>query len=856
MKKFLSQKMVLLIFSSFLFTSLNAQDIASQFEAKGEKYFTFRTVSDIEMTKLSGIISIDKIVGDSIIANASLKEFMAFLEFGIEYNFLPHPAEQITDIAKGYDEIKGLSDWNFYPTYEGYVALMNDFETDFPALCEVHNIGTLASGRQLLVARISKDVGEVNEKPRFLYTSSIHGDELTGFVNSLQMIDYLLSNYGSNPYVTRLVDSIDIWINPNANPDGTYKGGNHTVSGAVRRNANNVDLNRNYPDPVAGPNPDGNAWQPETVFFMDFAEQYKFNISANMHGGAEVCNYPWDTWQQLSADNAWWVYTMREYADTVHAFSPPPYFRGFDSGITNGYAWYTITGGRQDYMNYFHQCREFTLELTNTKTPPASQLPTFWNYNYRSYFNYMEQSLYGIRGTVTNSVTGAPIRARVEIIGHDNNNSFVYSSAEAGNYHRFLFAGTYSLTFSAPCYESITFPNVSVSNREVTWQNVEMLALPLLADFEASATTISPGQQTTFSDASCGNITSRSWYFDGGNPMVSTAQNPVITYQNAGVYDVMLVVSSSTGTDTIIKHNYIKVAPSFNIANGTHTTCLANFYDSGGPNGNYSSNENYTLTFLPASSGAKIKVDFSFFDVEANANCAYDWLKIYDGANTSATLMGTWCGNNSPGLITATNAGGALTFSFKSDNSVNNAGWKAFIECEPLAVQPVADFQASVTHITEGDTIIFSNLSSGFPTNHLWHFDGGTPATSTLKNPMVIYDTPGLYSVTLEVSNNQGSDTKTIQNYIQVDEGVGMARFNSRLSLKVYPNPVTNGILQIESSNDLGNVELFSLMGQKIIHLEVDSPRIFIDVSSVTEGIYLLKVQNTLGVAVMKIYIL
>lgn len=121
---------------------------------------------------------------------------------------------------------------------------------------------------------------------------------------------------------------------------------------------------------------------------------------------------------------------------------------------------------------------------------------------------------------------------------------------------------------------------------------------------------------------------------------------------------------------------------------------------------------------------------------------------------------------------------------------------------------------------------------------------------------MVIYDTPGLYSVTLEVSNNQGSDTKTIQNYIQVDEGVGMARFNSRLSLKVYPNPVTNGILQIESSNDLGNVELFSLMGQKIIHLEVDSPRIFIDVSSVTEGIYLLKVQNTLGVAVMKIYIL
>lgn len=856
MKIVLFQKTISLFLSSFLFVSLNAQDIASHFEAKGERYFTFRTASDTEMTKLARIISIDHIAGDSIIANANLKEFMAFLEFGIEYRFLPHPAEQITDIAKGFDEIKGLSNWNFYPTYEAYVALMNEFETEYPALCEVHNIGTLASGRQLLVARISNDVGETSEKPRFLYTSTMHGDELTGYVNSLQMIDYLLSNYGSNPYITRLIDSIDIWINPNANPDGTYKGGNHTVAGAIRRNANNVDLNRNYPDPAAGPNPDGNAWQPETIFFMNFAEQYKFNISSNMHGGAEVCNYPWDTWPQLCADNAWWIYTMREYADTVHTFSPPPYFRGFDAGITNGYAWYTITGGRQDYMNYFQQCREFTLELTNAKAPPAAQLPTFWNYNYRSYLNYMEQSLYGIRGTVTNSVTGAPIRARVEIIGHDINNSFVYSSADAGNYHRYLIAGTYSLTFSAPCYESITIPNVSVNNRHVTWQNVQMLAFPLLADFEALTTSISPGQQVTFSDASCGNITSRSWYFDGGSPMVSSAVNPVVTYQNEGVYDVMLVVTTESDTDTIIKYNYIKVAPSYNMANGTQTTCLANFYDSGGPNGNYGSNENYTLTFLPASSGGKIKVDFSLFDVEANANCSYDWLKIYDGDNTSAALLGTWCGVNSPGSLTATNAGGALTFNFKSDNSVNKTGWKALIECEPPLVPPVANFQASNTHITEGDTIIFTNLSTGFPTEYFWNFDGGTPTSSMLKNPMVIYDTPGVYSVTLEVSNNQGTDTKTIQNYIQVDEGVGMARFSTRLSLKVFPNPATNGILEIESSNNLGNIELISLMGQKIIRVNVDSPRTFLNVSTVKKGIYLLKVQNITGVAVVKIHIL
>lgn len=121
---------------------------------------------------------------------------------------------------------------------------------------------------------------------------------------------------------------------------------------------------------------------------------------------------------------------------------------------------------------------------------------------------------------------------------------------------------------------------------------------------------------------------------------------------------------------------------------------------------------------------------------------------------------------------------------------------------------------------------------------------------------MVIYDTPGVYSVTLEVSNNQGTDTKTIQNYIQVDEGVGMARFSTRLSLKVFPNPVTNGILEIESSNDLGNIELISLMGQKIIRVNVDSPRTFLNITWVKKGIYLLKVQNITGVAVVKIHIL
>ena len=47
----------------------------------------------------------------------------------------------------------------------------------------------------------------------------MHGDELSGFVLSLRLIDYLLTNYGMNNRISNLINEIDIWINPLINPD-------------------------------------------------------------------------------------------------------------------------------------------------------------------------------------------------------------------------------------------------------------------------------------------------------------------------------------------------------------------------------------------------------------------------------------------------------------------------------------------------------------------------------------------------------------------------------------------------------------------------------------------------------------
>ena len=80
----------------------------------------------------------------------------------------------------------------------------------------------------------------------------------------------------------------------------------------------------------------------------------------------------------------------------------------------------------------------------------------------------------------------------------------------------------------------------------------------------------------------------------------------------------------------------------------------------------------------------------------------------------------------------------------------------------------VPDFTSDATAVCIDGSVQFTDLSSGEILNWLWNFEGGNPPTSTDQNPVVAYDTPGSYTVSLTISNNDDSQLLTRDDYITV----------------------------------------------------------------------------------------
>lgn len=93
---------------------------------------------------------------------------------------------------------------------------------------------------------------------------------------------------------------------------------------------------------------------------------------------------------------------------------------------------------------------------------------------------------------------------------------------------------------------------------------------------------------------------------------------------------------------------------------------------------------------------------------------------------------------------------------------------------------PTAEFSVSSTSVCPGGTITFTDDSESNVTSRTWTFEGGVPATSTEANPTVLYTSPGIYDVTLSVTNDNGTDVIVQSNFITVGGSGGSAVFYSQ----------------------------------------------------------------------------
>jgi PKD repeat protein len=163
----------------------------------------------------------------------------------------------------------------------------------------------------------------------------------------------------------------------------------------------------------------------------------------------------------------------------------------------------------------------------------------------------------------------------------------------------------------------------------------------------------------------------------------------------------------------------------------------------------------------PTSGVAPLTVNFT--DLSINTPTSWSWDFGDNGTSNQQNPTHTY---NEEGTYTVT-----LT-------ATNPYGSDTEIKVNYIAVSPgppVADFSGSPTSGNAPLTVNFTDLSAGSPTS--WSWDFGDNGTSTAQNPTHVYDDPGDYTVTLTVTNAQGSDTEVKVNYISVSDPPPVAEF-------------------------------------------------------------------------------
>lgn len=330
----------------------------------------------------------ESIAPDHVVLWASGEQLRVMHDVGVRS--VPHPdigaISFAEEKARGYMDTAGEEpEWDQYCGYECMTERLRLLEQECHFPFELSSIGESVQGRNLWAVKVG-DTG-----PEVLLGGNIHGDEPVGN----QAIQRWLWETCNNPSDEQVEAALgaQAWFVPNLNPDG-YEANR-------RGNANNVDLNRNFPQPTGAPGtpatPDA-----EAAAWMAFVLAHDFSVSTHFHGGAVVCNTAYDNCYTAEivprpcppalpsfhprADDV--LPSSRSYCDAMMA-------AGVSCGSqwpdcqTNGASWYQISGSQQDWEFHFANVAMMTMEMTQVKRPPGSTLPGHYEGNKQAFHDFI-----------------------------------------------------------------------------------------------------------------------------------------------------------------------------------------------------------------------------------------------------------------------------------------------------------------------------------------------------------------------------------------------------------------------------------------------------------------------------------
>lgn len=475
-------------------------------------------------------VVIDQVHGDYCIAEASPDLLARVSALGYKYATI---TENISRVY--YENSLTKSRFGRYLTYQEFVDTMNVMAVNNPSICHLETLATTTTGKYLLAMKVSDNAGTDENEPVIFWDANTHGDEKIGWAVAYEFLKYLLSNYGSNPEVTYLVDNREIWICPMFNPDG--------YANSSRYNANGTDMNRNWGWMWGEEAAPGNAvmGERETRGLASKLFNMPVTIWVSYHAGTEMIPYPWS-------------YTDYDTIPENHAID---WLSAGYSSRGNSYQYgqgsvvmYLINGSTKDLGYGTMGAMAWSIEVNYTKTPPASEIdPTFVR-NRDAQLWFCRMAGHGIQGLVTDSLTGLPLRAQVWL---NPGNWPSYSERTNGDYHRFALPGTYSITVAAPGYASKTISNVVVPDTGDSTVTVDIQLpatshQPLFGFQVIACSCVAYGANRTCPVRALGTHDGDAYTLDNGKWIVLDMDKPI---RNDSGNDFTIYRSSGTGAATV-----------------------------------------------------------------------------------------------------------------------------------------------------------------------------------------------------------------------------------------------------------------------------------------------------------------